>query len=63
MNQTEIKEACAALDAEAQKMRLELDLISVRKKYWQRLCSHTDGYTYYAMGERGFKCPDCGYQT
>lgn len=63
LSQQEIKDGVAELQNEAARLRVELEVIRVRCKGFQVQCSHPDSYTYYAMGERGTKCPDCGYQT
>lgn len=63
LSQQEIKDGVAELQNEAARLRVELEVIRVRRKGFQVQCSHPDKYTYYAMGEPGIKCPDCGYQT
>ena len=46
------REANAALE----RIRLECQLLYT-------YCEHLDKYQYSAMGELGWKCPDCGWQT
>lgn len=43
--------------------RGEIKVLWARLRVLHAQCDHPDQYTYYAMGEPGQKCPDCGWQT
>jgi tRNA(Ile2) C34 agmatinyltransferase TiaS len=63
MTQDEIKQQYEQHKDTIQDLRGEIEIEQARMRVLQRKCKHPNCYEYYAMGERGIKCPDCGYQT
>jgi tRNA(Ile2) C34 agmatinyltransferase TiaS len=39
----------------------EMNACYARLEGYAHFCNHANGYETSCMGERGFKCPDCGY--
>jgi chromosome segregation ATPase len=52
----ELKEKLAEANAEVKRVQLEMQILTTR-------CKHPNKYQYSAMGELGWNCPDCPYQT
>ena len=64
----EDKKNIEAIREEIEKHKLARDLAQgeieaniARLQVYQRRCDHPDGYETSSMGDRGFKCEDCGY--
>jgi hypothetical protein len=43
--------------------RGEMEVAQARLRTLQRQCKHPDKFEYYAAGERGIRCYDCGYTS
>jgi predicted adenine nucleotide alpha hydrolase (AANH) superfamily ATPase len=41
----------------------ELNILNAEMQNLQRWCTHPEKFTYSAMGEKGERCNDCGWQT
>lgn len=41
----------------------QLDHVTLDLKHVQLDCDHPGKYRYYAMGDPGWKCDDCGWAT
>lgn len=52
----EIDQKIAEANAAVRRARLELQILYT-------YCEHPDKFQYSAMGELGWKCPDCGWAT
>lgn len=63
MNQQDIKEELIQIKSRLNTVRMQEDLIKVELKWLQRKCDHPEKYQYSAMGELGWYCPDCEWQT
>jgi len=62
-SQKEIRERRKELDRRMAEARQVEEHVMVDYRALENECTHPKAYTYYAMGEPGRKCPDCGYQT
>lgn len=63
MIQSEIREKAKALQAELRAAQSSIVEIQGRMHALILQCDHPDMRQYVAMGELGWKCPDCGKQT
>lgn len=58
-----IKERAAEIRRHIRHHQGEAEIWGARLRVLQRECEHPDKYQYSAMGELGWKCPDCGWAT
>lgn len=63
LSQLEIRKTREALDSEITELKAKIAELQVKKDALQKGCHHPKRYQYSAMGELGWKCPDCGWQT
>lgn len=63
MSQTEIIAARMSIDERREELRIMHDDLREEQQALMRRCKHPRRYPYSAMGDRGTKCPDCGWQT
>lgn len=63
MTPEEIKEEYELRKDRIADLRGDIEIEWAYIKVLQKKCKHPNSYTYYAMGEAGMKCPDCGHQT
>lgn len=59
----EIRDIAKQIDAAINNHKRQIRLLEVQKEQLQDNCKHPDKFRYSAMGEVGWKCPDCGWQT
>ena len=62
-SQEQLKEEYESFKDEIAEHKGEIDILWARIRVLQTMCKHPNKYQYSAMGELGWFCPDCGYQT
>lgn len=63
MTQEEIKQGIKELKKQIRLAEHDLEILKMKRKYWEAQCEHPNKYKYSAQGEIGDYCPDCEYQT
>jgi len=58
-----IKEDADAIRDRIRDLRGEIEVETARLRVVQARCRHPDKFEYSAMGDLGWKCPDCGWAT
>lgn len=61
--QDEIIKQVDILDQKIAEHRHAIIELKLKKDFLQSTCEHPNKYQYSAMGELGWKCPDCKWQT
>lgn len=65
MNQDEIRAKREEAEAQLKRAKLDYALATGAPKgvlaMLETICRHPRGYETSCMGDRGFRCPDCGY--
>ena len=63
MTAPEIRAKREKLEAEILELREKIEILVLKRKHLEKYCKHPNGHRYSCMGDPGYRCPDCGYDS